>query len=49
MDADHNNDDEDQYNNMKMDDILTSGSVAGIDQSIDTYRMEEYDYMEEIS
>ena len=30
------------------DDIATSGSILGIDQSIDTYRMEEYDYMEDL-
>ena len=46
IDADNN---EEQFNSMKDVDILTSGSVAGIDQSIDTYRMEEYDYMEEIN
>ena len=38
-----NNDD------FKDNDIATSGSVAGIDQSIDTQRLGDYDYMEEIN
>jgi hypothetical protein len=41
--------DDDQFNNMKEDPLATSGSVIGIDHSIDTYRMDEYDYMEEIN
>lgn len=49
IDADNNQFNDDQFNNIKDADILTSGSVAGIDQSIDTYRMEDYDYMEEIN
>lgn len=30
------------------DPLATSGSIVGIDQSIDTYRMDEYDYMEDL-
>eukprot|EP00347_Sterkiella_histriomuscorum_P020175 403338816 len=50
LESDQNpyNPNEDQFNNIK-DDIMTSGSVAGIDQSIDTYRMDEYDYMEDLN
>ena len=30
------------------DDPAGSGSMIGIDQSIDTYRMDDYDYMEDV-
>jgi len=32
----------------KDDALATSGSMIGIDQSIDTYRIDDYDYMEDV-
>ncbi|CDW73281.1 fgfr1 oncogene partner [Stylonychia lemnae] len=46
IDADDNNFNKDDFND---GDIATSGSIACIDQSIDTQRLGDYDYMEEIS